>query len=488
MRPTRRLGAVAALAVLLAVLAVVLSRPFLLAGSAIVGAWLLSRQVLFVRELDRAVDELTVVQSPATTGVRTDDAVPITFTATIDRPAGLRLDVAAGLPTAAVADEALALSIDPDETGDRLTTEVRWPIAGRHRFDAATLSATDGLFRETIPVGSRPTVTVEPRTPRNVHVGEGGDRLATAYGEHEAGRLGSGLDPAELREYVPGDTADRIDWKATARLGTPHVREYEAETDRRTLLVIDHRASLATGPAGETKLEYLRAVALATAESARTLGDPLGLLAVGDGGITERLDPTTAPAGYATVRNRLLDLEPTDARSAIDSSAVRRPDRPGPTPAEARRTVARLEGDDAFARTLRPFYADSDTYRERIETDPLYGAVRSTLTRDRGSVWTVLFTDDAAPTELRETVKLARREGQEVLVLLAPTVLYEPGGLADLERAYDRYAAFEELRRELARTPGVSALEVGPGDRLATVLAAGRDRRVRASGSGGERR
>jgi len=56
-------------------------------------------------------------------------------------------------------------------------------------------------------------------------------------------------------------------------------------------------------------------------------------------------------------------------------------------------------------------------------------------------------------------------------------VLYEPGGLADLERAYDRYLAFEEFRRELAKLDGVTALEVGPADRLSAVLEAGdRDR------------
>ncbi|WP_255681357.1 hypothetical protein [Natrinema sp. SYSU A 869] len=59
-------------------------------------------------------------------------------------------------------------------------------------------------------------------------------------------------------------------------------------------------------------------------------------------------------------------------------------------------------------------------------------------------------------------------------VLLAPSVLYEPGGLADVEQAYDRYIEFEEFRRELSRMDNVRALEVGPADRLATVLEAGR--------------
>jgi len=62
------------------------------------------------------------------------------------------------------------------------------------------------------------------------------------------------------------------------------------------------------------------------------------------------------------------------------------------------------------------------------------------------------------------------------LVLLAPSVLYEPGGLADIEQAYDRYVEFEQFRRELARIDNVTALEVGPTDRLSAVIEAGRSR------------
>jgi hypothetical protein len=76
-------------------------------------------------------------------------------------------------------------------------------------------------------------------------------------------------------------------------------------------------------------------------------------------------------------------------------------------------------------------------------------------------------------------VKLARRDEGEVLVFLTPQVLFEPGGLADMEDAYERYVDFEEFRRELARLERVSAFEIAPGDRLEGVLAAGRHTRSR---------
>ncbi|SEP93388.1 DUF58 domain-containing protein [Natrinema salaciae] len=524
MYPTRRGWTVAALAGVLAILAAVFARPLVLVGSAFVGAWLVAHQYRFVRDLERTIGSLSVVQSPAQTAVRTATETPVTLAATCGAETALTLEVAAGLPVGAATNDRIAVTLDPDaERADR-TRAVTWPVAGRHSFESATVTATDGLFRETITVGPTPMVTVEPPRRRTIHVGKGGDRISTSYGTHDAGRSGSGIELAELREYVPGDTGKEIDWNATARHGSPYVREYEAETDRRTMVVVDHRASLATGPRGETKLEALREVAVLIAGNARRLNDPLGLVTVGDDGITEHVEMAAPTVNYGSIRRRLLELEPTPA-DEHRATGVSGRDRSGPadqleggdhatpsnnrtgstaseappstadrtsatrvsshrgrtTPTDARRSLADLEGDDdAFARTLRPFYADRQRYRERIAEDPLYGAVHRGVTNAHGSLWTVICTDDSRRGELRETVSLARRGGNEVTVLLAPSVLYEPGGLADVERAYDGYVAFEEFRRELARMDDVTALEVGPADRLSAILEAGRSRGDRA--------
>ncbi|WP_343124138.1 DUF58 domain-containing protein [Natrialba sp. SSL1] len=312
--------------------------------------------------------------------------------------------------------------------------------------------------------------------------------MATAYGEHDGGRHGSGIEPAELREYIPGDTMDRIDWKATARLSSPHVREYEAETDRRTLLLIDQRRDLMTGEPGETKLEYLREVALAIMGSARRLGDPVGLLGVGDAGITTHIEPTTTPVTYNRIKHELLTLEPTTGEqdpttTQPHSSSLHSPERRHSsvknTTADARMKLEAITAsgvDGTFASTLRPFYAARKSYQTRIESEPLYGAVRTAIQQRNSQQLTIICTDDSNPGELREAVTAARKNGNTVMVLLAPTVLYESGGLADIERAYDRYVEFEAFRRDLAQLNRVTALEVGPKDRLSSVLSARRPR------------
>jgi len=132
-----------------------------------------------------------------------------------------------------------------------------------------------------------------------------------------------------------------------------------------------------------------------------------------------------------------------------------------------------LDGTDAFDRHLRPFYADRTAYVERIADAPLFTAVDEELGRESGSIRPVILTNDTARAEVAETVSNARTRGDGALVVVAPTVLFERAGLSDLDRAYERYVAFETFRRRLDGQPGVTALEVGPADRLDAVLEAG---------------
>lgn len=478
MRATRRFWASASVGGLLAATAVVFAQPWLLVGAAGVGAWLLAAQVAFVRSLTRLDRGLTVDIDLTAARVATDEPVDVTLSTTLAEPSPCHLELAVVPPVAVRSGDASSRTVElpPGATGATTTATVTPTVAGVVAFDRTTVTIRDhrGLFTETVRRGPTPTLEVEPRAPRNVHVGQGGEAIAVAYGEHDAGRLGTGLEPAGLREYVPGDSASRIDWKATARLDHPHVREFEAETDRRTALVVDHRSSMAGGRDGQRKLDYAREVALAFLASARELDDPIGLYAVGEEGLTARDDPAGTVQQYRRLRTVLTDLEPTDA--APDG----RPD--GRSPASARRDASALTDETAFARTLSPLLAQAAPYLERVAAEPLFGAVSTHVTRLRGSVWTVLFTDDGHRTELREAVKVARRGDDHVLVFLTPTVLYEPGGLADLEAAYDRYADVESFRRELDRLERVSAFEIAPGDRLHAVLEARRRRRRTAGG------
>lgn len=479
MEVTRRFWGLAGTGGTLMTLAVVFARPMLLYPGAAIGALLLARQYRFYRAL-RATDlTLAVDQSLPAQYVTKDDETQVTLAARLAQPSALSLTIDASPPLIATAStrDGQRITLDPGDTEETTAFELEWPVVGRGTFDEPTVTAADphGLFRETLPRGPQPEVVVEPRTPRNIHVGEGGDQIVASYGGHRSDQLGSGTDPAEIRQYVPGDSVSDIDWKATARLDYPHVREYEVETDRQSVLVLDHRSHLQAGRVGETPFDYLRELALSFVGNAEQLTDPLGLAVVGEAGTAAWERPATSPDTYETVRSTLQDL-PVEADAGQAPHAVTGVH--GHGAGRARRKAAHLAGDETeYGQTLQPFFAEASGYVQRMDSDPLFGTVRTSLEKVRGATWAVILTDDSDRTQLRETVKLARQQAAGVAVFIAPTALFERGGLADLDAAYQQYVDFEDFRRELARLDGVSAFEVGPGDRVEAVLSAGRSRR-----------
>jgi len=108
--------------------------------------------------------------------------------------------------------------------------------------------------------------------------------LAGRYGSRVRGR---GLDFIELRQYLPGDDTRSIDWRATARTGTPHVRVYAEERDRPTWLVVDQRLSMFFARRGSLRSVVAVEAAAIWGWRALTSGDRVGGLVVGDQGFVE---------------------------------------------------------------------------------------------------------------------------------------------------------------------------------------------------------
>lgn len=110
-------------------------------------------------------------------------------------------------------------------------------------------------------------------------------RLATATfaGQYRSGFRGQGLDFDDFREYMPGDEPRFIDWKVTARTGTPYVRKFHEEREQALLLAVDVSSSMryAGALSPDTKLEYAALIAAVLAYSAARNGDKAGLLLFG---------------------------------------------------------------------------------------------------------------------------------------------------------------------------------------------------------------
>lgn len=493
MQVTRRYWASLGLAGLLAVAAIVLARPLLVVGATALSAWLLIQQWLFVRTANQLQSNLRVLQTVARNRVAVDESVTASLTA--ERPTTtllpVHLDVEAGTPlgTTSSGEQTQQLTLTDGNSEATTTFTVQWPVARHVEFNPPTVRLTDcrRLFQTTFASRSSvpPTLTVTPQQPQSLHIGAGGDRMKGIVGDHPTGGQGPGIEPATIRQYTPSDSLNQIDWKATARSDEIYVRTYTEQTEYETALFIDHRAVMETGTPGETKLEYAREVALAVVDHAQEIGDLVGLAAVGDEGITEQRPAGATFETYSTLRTVLHDLRPTQqsessatrsaTQNATDSDVSQQAGITVSSPKAARQKATALTKEESeFASALTPFYTTAQTYVQRITEKPLYSTVQTYLTAGSTTSHpdrTVILTDDTHNAEVREAVKIARHHSEHVLVYLTPTVLFEPAGLTDMDEAYTRYTEFETFRRHLADLDRVSAFEVAPGDRLATLQA-----------------
>lgn len=95
-------------------------------------------------------------------------------------------------------------------------------------------------------------------------------------GRHRSRLRGRGLNFEEMRSYRPGDDIRAIDWRATARTGSPHVRVFTEERDRPALLVVDQRMSMFYGSVLNMKSTTAAEAAAITAFRILESGDRVG--------------------------------------------------------------------------------------------------------------------------------------------------------------------------------------------------------------------
>ncbi|WP_269581198.1 DUF58 domain-containing protein [Roseibium sp. Sym1] len=106
-------------------------------------------------------------------------------------------------------------------------------------------------------------------------------------GRHASRLRGRGLNFEELRDYLPSDDIRTIDWKVTARTGTPHVRVFTEERDRPALIVVDQRMSMFFGSRHNMKSVTAAESAALAAFRIFDQGDRVGGIVFGDRTIAE---------------------------------------------------------------------------------------------------------------------------------------------------------------------------------------------------------
>jgi uncharacterized protein (DUF58 family) len=105
-----------------------------------------------------------------------------------------------------------------------------------HVWVEASLPA--GLVRWTGRAGDAPVTRVLPRALRLQQLLDP-PAVRGSAGMHRSSMVGDGTDFAEVRPFVAGDRLRHLNWRATARLGSPHVNRHHPDRGSDVVLLVD---------------------------------------------------------------------------------------------------------------------------------------------------------------------------------------------------------------------------------------------------------
>jgi len=101
-------------------------------------------------------------------------------------------------------------------------------------------------------------------------------------GDYLSSFRGQGMEFDEVRKYVIGDDIRKIDWRITARLGTPHIKLFKEDRQLNVLLCVDMNYTMRFGTRGTFKSVQAARCASLLGWYANNNSDAVGAYLFGD--------------------------------------------------------------------------------------------------------------------------------------------------------------------------------------------------------------
>lgn len=151
-----------------------------------------------------------------------------------------------------------------------------------------------------------------------------------AFGVDHSRFVGSGIEYAQSRPYEQGDPIKSMDWRITARLSKPYVKEYDTPKRTGVYILIDTSGSMGIASTPLTKHDLAIWVGSALGLIAQRRMSPVGIVGAGErqtqlnpslnrSELWRALDPlrTSGRTEQTRIAERLRDLEHRARRSSV---------------------------------------------------------------------------------------------------------------------------------------------------------------------------
>jgi len=180
---------------------------------------------------------------------------------------------------------------------------------GLAQFDQAyvLVDSRMGFWENVLRVGGNDSSKVYPdfSAVSNSFV-FGVEQAMRNMGAHIAKRKGDGMEFNQLRDFREGDTLKQIDWKATAKSGSPISREYQEEKDQNVVFLLDCSRRMRAMEKNLSYFDYALNALLMSSYIALDKGDAVGVMTFS--GEPSWLPPIKGKASINTMLNHLYAL------------------------------------------------------------------------------------------------------------------------------------------------------------------------------------
>lgn len=136
-------------------------------------------------------------------------------------------------------------------------------------------------------------------------------------GMHKSPFFGHSVEFVQHREYVKGDDLRHLDWKVWSKTDRFYIKQFEAETNVRSTLVVDVSESMRYGRGPLTKYEYACTVAACLGYLILRQQDSVGLMAFDSG--VRQIVPARSAMTHMDALVQAMHVSKPQAKTDLES-------------------------------------------------------------------------------------------------------------------------------------------------------------------------